>query len=526
MIKQWIGYQAFLVSAAFIIFATGQLHGSAVSAAGINDMEIDFNDMVEMSEAWLLEADVNEPNEPVVGDVNITSDGGHFELSGGLVIDAPAGAVSEAASFQIRLLDESEVEPYLDIGQVKKGFLGGLEIISDGTVFNEPVLIRFPVKPLEDPNSLAYIFYLNKENGTLIPDLPEEPDESAPSSLKVPAEASFGGTYMYDSRDLIVEMLTQDLPYELHYLVLTEVFDALGHNDCEENPCRCLGQIPIEGAVDYESSEGCSKVAVSGAVLFPYCEGQPVQSYSFKEQSLQIAVKTDKNSILCDGPATMTVNIFDMNDQLVEDYEVKVTTSRPDLLEVIPSEGDAYRLERVGNETGVANVVIDAGCGITRTVPIQVGCEIPDLTGRWVVSGSETWWGCQDPEEDGVYTEQFTVEFDSQVEINSYTSRFGGSFEYSEFTEEYTLYYTESYTGSITVDCEVTDHCTYKVSGSTDYTERYYFPDSEPGDPPYIISGIDTFSGRYSGGVITLTTLGFDTEGDTCQTSGSVTLRR
>jgi len=526
----------FLVSVVFVMFIAGQLHGN-VLATGDNGIEVDFNNLVRMSENWLLAVDGNEPNdpnesnEPFISDVNITSAGGLFELLGGLIIDIPAGAVSEETSFQIRLLDTEEVEPYLSIGQTEKGFLGGLEIVSDGIVFNEPISITFPVEPLEDPNSLAYLFHLNKDNGTLIPDLPEETDEFAPSRLMMPAEASFGGTYMYDGRDYIAELLTQDLPFEQHYLVLTEVFDALGHNDCEKNPCRCLGMIPIEGAVDRESSNGCTNVAISGAVLFPLCAGRPVQSYSFKEQSIQIAYKMipDRNYILCEGSLIMTVTLFDLDDKPVENQKVNVRSSKPNLLRIISSEeaGNTFLLERVGQDRGIANVVIDAGCGITRNVPIRLGCKVPKLTGRWSITGSETWWGCQEFGDNGTYPFSGILEIESQV-----GTTFAGSISYERhhYGPDYHVLetYDESYIGEIEVieqDCDDPDQCEYKISGSTDYTETFLYL-GDPDNEPYEIKGVTTFSGNYNNGVMTLTSLGFDTKGDTCQTSGSVTLRR
>ena len=531
MTKQSIGYRAFLVSTAFVMFALGPQYGSAALATGDNDIELDFNDVVKMSEAWLLEADGNEPNEPneqVITDVNITSAGGHFELSGGLVIDVPAGAVNKPTSFQIRLLDANEVEPYLHIDQVKKSFMGGFEIISDGIVFDVPIFVQFPIVPLQDPNSLPHIYYLNKEDGTLLPDLPEPEDTSTQAqrlySLLEASPAQNG--FMYDPRFAIAEFMISITPPGRRAQMLNELYDVLGHSDCTANPCRCKRQFITSESSDLVSVDKCNKFSENGSIRFPDCEGQPTETWNMMQESLQIAVKTNRNSILCDGSITMTVNVFDIDGELAENQEVKVTSSMPDLLEVTSFGGGLYSLDRVGDDTGVADVVIDAGCEITRTVPIQVGCEIPDLTGKWMANGTETWWGCQDPEDDGTYTGPYTITFDTQTKLDSHTSKFTGTFEYTEATEDYTLHYTENYVGQISIDCDVTDHCAYKVSGSTDYTEKYSFPDSDPDDPPFIITGIDTFSGDYNNGVITLTKLGMDLSGDTCQTSGSATLTR
>jgi hypothetical protein len=529
-------YRVFLISAVSVFLALGTLHGGAALAAGgyeiegdlDSDSEVDLHDLREMSEIWLLGADVNEPvivdvNEPVIADVNLTSAGGIFELPGGLVIDAPPGAVSENTLFQIRLIDANEVEPYLDIGSMRKSFMGGFEIISDGIVFNIPILVRFPIEPLHDPNSLPHIFYLNKDDGTLIPDLPEIEDTVLPeqASYSMLAAAPADSGYMYDPRDAIAEFMISITPPERKSQMLIELYDVLGHSDCLANPCRCLRQFVTSHAADFESANKCSMVSESGSIQFPDCEGQPIEGWSMKHESIQIAytLSPDTRSILCDGSLTMTVDIFGIDGKRRENHEVKVTSSRPDLLEVTSFIGNMFLLERVGEDTGVANVVIDAGCEITRTVPIQVGCEIPNVAGQWSVSGRETWWGCLNYEDDGTYVFSLSVEF-SQA-----GSTFTGTISYRQEYEDYIETYTENYHGEITPNCEITDRCAYKVSGSTNYTETYFYFE---GDEPYthVTKGIDTFTGDYSEGVMRLTTLGSDTSGDTCQTFGTMILTR
>jgi hypothetical protein len=505
-----------------------------------NNSQVDFDSFVKMSESWLLGTVYDEPEfidmnviDVNVIDVNLTPAGGYFEIKGGLVIDVPPGAVTEETLFQIRLIGAGEAQPYLDSGLTKKSFMGGFEVISDGIAFNVPITLRFPVEPRPDSNSLPYLFFRDNDANVLIPDIPEDlfgPEQVSQIMLAVTStESDFTYTESgtASGRNAQVDMMLRHVPPGKRWAVLNALEDVL-ENECVENPCRCLGIGLVSRAADYEEANRCSNVSVSGNVMFLDCPGQPVESWDFQEQSIFIGVKfgPERKAIQCEGSLTMTVDIFDLNGERKENYELEVTSSRPDLLKVTSFIGNVYDLERVGEDTGVANVVIDAGCKITRTVPIQVGCEIPDLTGSWIVDGKETWWGCQDPEDDGVYAGPSTINFNSQEKLTEVKSRLTGTFEFTEFTEDYTLYYTEHYTLEIALDCEVTDRCAYKLSGTSDYTQRYYFPDSEPGEPPYIIKGIDTSSGDYSDGVMRLTTLGFDTSGDTCQTSGTKVLKR
>ena len=524
-------YQAFVICAALLLFAVGPLYVGAASAAGVYDVEgdfdsdgdIDFHDMHEMSEIWLLGEDSNEPNVTlVVSDVNLTPGGGLFELPGGLCIDIPAGAVSEKTSFQIRLLEAGEVEPYLDIGQTEKSFMAGVEIVSDGIAFNLPVSITVPIDPLEDPNSLPYLFYLNRKTGTLIPDLPVSAEAIASDILL--ANTNPVGKYFdvdCSTGELGISNL-MDFPPEDWILVMAAMNKVLEHSDCVANPCRCCRFRVRSSDSDIVEDDRCKNVSITGDIQYLDCQGQPTETWNAKHESIQIAytIIPDGRFILCEGSLTMIVELFDLNDEPLEDQEVKVTSLRPDLLEVTSFIGNMFSLERVGKGTGVANVVIDAGCEITRTVPIRIGCEIPNVAGQWSVSGSESWWGCQDPEDDGTYP------FSQSINFSQNGSTFSGSIEFAEFTEDYTHYYTENYHGELTPDCEITDRCVFKVYGSTNYTQRFYFPESEPDEPPYIITGIDTFAGSYSEGVMRLTTLGTGTSGDSCQTSGSATLTR
>ena len=481
------------------------------------DLRIDAEDLGQMSESWLV--GTRRPGS-IVSDVNLTPQGGHFALPGGIIIDVPAGAVSEDVSFTIRLLGSSEIEPYLDIGGQQKGFMGGVETDSNGIAFNMPISLTFPVQPLEEPNSLAYVYYLNREDGTLIPDLPEGAAAPTQTSYAMLAGPSTETTYMYDGRDAVAGMFLWVIPPVLHTTVLNEVYDMLGHSDCIANPCRCLSQRAIERSSDYSTSGGCFNVTIGGSVQYLDCEGSPTEGWQMKEKNIQLGVRMtpDRRAVLCGQSLTMGVDVFGLDGSKKTGYDIEVTNSRPDILEVASFGGGLYLLKQVGSRSGTANLVITTDCNVTKTIAIQVGCEIPNVTGLWTVGAAERWWNCQNEEENGIYTDTLVIDFDSQVE-----SSFAGSFEFAEFEFEYTMYYEEQFFGEITSDCEIKDRCAYTVSGTTSYTETYFFPESED---PYIIRGQDTFDGTYKEGVMKLTTFGADTSGDTCITKGGMILRR
>jgi hypothetical protein len=525
--------------------------GDTALSNGLHDTQGDTYQRLEyvnrMSQHWLLGQDDNEsefgdPNliDPNMISVPLTPAGGHFELGDGLVIDVPTGAVSEETSFLIRLLDANEVQPFIDGSSTEKGFIGGFEVLSNGIALDLPMSIRVPVEPLRDANSLPYLFHLDKEYSTVTPDLPDEFDAPTPGAYSILAANSIrrdrrsdfriagiatAEGLMYDPRDALASVLLQVLvlPPVLEDALILQVYNVMGHQDCLYNPCRCLQKKIAERSADLISSTGCSNVNINGLATYLNCPGQPTESWAFQEQSIYIRTKfiPDRRSILCQESLRMDTSIVDIKGDIQEGYEVKVTSSRPDLLEVTTLLGDLHLLERVGNKIGVAQVVIDAGCNVIKRIPIQVGCEMPNVTGLWSATGTETWWGCQEPEDNATYPVSISIEFDSQVE-----SSFAGSFSFFQEYEDYTESYQEDYFGEIEQDCEITDRCAYKVTGYTTYTHKYHYPSD--GDHPYthITEGTDTFSGVLEGDMMRLTSLGVDTSGDTCNSHGTMVLTR
>lgn len=480
-----------------------------------NDLRIDAEDLALMSGSWLV--GTYEPAS-IVSEVRITPAGGYFDLPGGIAIDAPQGAVDEEVSFTIRLLAAAEVEPYLDIGELTRTFMGGVEIDSNGVAFNMPITIELPVESLKGSSSLPYPYYLNRQDGTLVPDMPVS--GQVQGSYAVLAEGSDGISYQYDGRDVIIQFLRDVFPPGLHTTVFNEVYDVLGHSDCTVNPCRCLGIRSLEAASDYSSSMGCSNATISGKVEFFYCQGSPTEGWQMQEQSIQIAVKTtpDKRSVRCNESLTLAASVHGLDGRKLQGFTITATSSRPDILAVTSFGSGLFLLEQVGSNSGTANVIIETDCNVKRTVPIEVGCEIPDVTGPWTVGASERWRDCQLPEDNGIYADTFTVEIDSQIGTS-----FAASWELVEFEDDYTLHYEEHIFGQITADCMVKDRCEYKVKGNTVYTETYTFLDDEE---PYTVEGRDTFEGTYTNGVIRLSTAGRDISGDTCVTKGGMVLWR
>jgi hypothetical protein len=552
VIRKSSTYRIVLRLTQYALVVLGGLWVDTALTNGIPDTRGDsyhtLESLNQVSQNGLLGEDGHEPVfldpnliDPNMISVILTPAGGHYELEGGLVIDVPVGAVSEETSFLIRLLDANEVQPHLDSSMTEKRFMGGFEVFSNGIAFDLPMSIRVPVDPLRDANSLPFLFDLDKEYSTVIPDLPDEIDtpvygayslqaassvrRSQRSDFRLAGIASAEGL-MYDPRDALANVLLQVLvlPPVLENAVILEVYNLMGHQDCLHNPCRCLRQRKItERSADLISSTGCSNVKLEGHVTYPDCPGQPTESWTFQEQSIYIRTKfiPDRRSISCQESLRLDTSIIDIKDNIQKGYKVKVTSSRPDLLEVTTLLDDLHLLERVGDKMGVAHVVIDAGCDLIKRIPIQVGGEIPNVTGLWSASGTETWWDCQEPEDNATYPISISIEFDSQVE-----STFAGSFSFFQEYEDYTESYQENYFGEITQDCEITERYAYKVTGYTTYTHKYHYPSD--GDHPYthITEGTDTFSGALEKGVMRLTTLGADTSGDTCNSHGTIILTR
>jgi len=561
--QDWARHVVFTVSAAMILFVPlvlppQQASGQVPALEAGYPQAVRIGDVLRLTNTWLAEqgqARWNEPADPRLSNELFADDqspavtaereeeaeipfeeiavdpaGGTYPFGQGASLRLPPGAVSEDGTISVRTIPAEQVTPYLAQGPHGKRYLAAVEFGPGVRVFDKPIDINLPSEPLVPGEDLPYLFYLNRETGMLIPYLPAPAPAFVNAAGVLLADANPIGQYFdvdcgtgqLGIRDL------RDFPPEDWILVMAAMDKILANSDCIENPCRCCKFRVRSKDTDYYEKDRCTNVSAKGDIEYLDCPDQPKESWDFDEPSIKLFLSlTGKQKLNCNQKSVLLETyVYDVNGYELPEYPVTVTSSNEGLLTVESQGTHEFLLVRAGEKSGVVTVTADAGCDITEHILVQVGCEIPDLTGSWSVSGSESWWGCKDPEDDGVYSEPGSIEFDSQVKLTDSSAMFAGKYEYSESTDAYNMYYEEDYSGEISVDCEVTDRCAYKVSGSTSYTEKYFFPDSEPGDPPYTISGIDTFSGHYNNGVITLTTLGMDTSGDTCQTAGNVTLTR
>ncbi len=538
--------------------AAGQVPAIEPGYAQDGNINVDIGQLLRLTNAWLAEqgqakwnaaaelelshnltfnsedplaaAEDEEQAEIPFENITVEPAGGTYSFGQGASLELPPGAVSENGTISVRTIPQEQVTPYLSQGPHEKRYLAAVEFGPGVRLFNQPIGITLPAEPLVPGEDLPYQFYLNRQTGMLIPYLPAPAPARMNAEGVLMADANPIGRYFEvdcAAGELGIRDLT-DFPPEDWILVMAAMNKILEHSDCIEEPCRCCKFRVRSKDTDFYEKDRCTNVSAKGDIEYLDCPNQPKESWDMDEPSIKLFLSlTGEQRLTCNQQSVLLETyMYDVNGYELPEHPVTVTSSNEGLLTVQPQGIHQFLLVRVGEETGVVTVTADAGCDIKEQITVQVGCEIPDLTGSWTVIGTETWWDCNDPEDNGVYTEPGRIEFDSQVELTPYSASFAGSYEYTEFTEDYTLYYEEHYGGTISVDCRVTDRCSYKVSGSSSYTETYFFPESEPDDEPYVVTGIDTFSGHYNNGVITLTTLGMDTSGDTCQTSGNVTLTR
>ena len=103
-------------------------------------------------------------------EVVIDHQGGDFNLANGIKLSIPPGAVSEATTFQLRVVRETEIVlPDNIFRKYEKHFSAGFEAMPYGYKFDKPISVSLPGTGLIDSTSLPYPLSLNTVTNALLP---------------------------------------------------------------------------------------------------------------------------------------------------------------------------------------------------------------------------------------------------------------------------------------------------------------------------------------------------------------------
>lgn len=250
--------------------------------------------------------------------------------------------------------------------------------------------------------------------------------------------------------------------------------------DAEPDPCKKM-EVMAEGA------------ACAQAVQFIGAD-EAIETLACQDAPALLSV-SPKYTARCVGASVqLYANVRNLKGEAlpIDQIDLLWVSETPQILAVGATSGMAETLAK-----GAAFVTASSEvCGKTLEGSAHIKINgAPDIAGRYSMSGSETWRGCLDPEDDGVYGISGTATFSIVSENEKLgTAQFSGSSTGSGFGS--------SFSGTV--------QCTGAFSGIGNYSE-------EDGT-----IGTSSFDGNFSGSSFRMDFTGKDQSGDTCSSSGTV----
>jgi len=250
--------------------------------------------------------------------------------------------------------------------------------------------------------------------------------------------------------------------------------------DLEPDPCKQM-EIMRTGAACAESAQLVGR-------------DDDIPDLACSEAPALLSV-SPKNSSRCPGASIQFyANVRNLRgDALpVDQYDLLWLSEAPHLLSIGAESGLAETLAP-GNAWVTASSEV---CGGTMEGSAHVEINgVPDIAGSYSLVGSETWRGCLDPEDDGIYGIHGTASISiTSEDEKAGSAQFSGSSNGSGFGA--------SFGGTVS--------CGGAFSGSGGYSE-------EDGT-----TGSTTFNGTFTPNALRLDFSAQDQSGDTCSSSGWV----
>jgi len=315
-------------------------------------------------------------------EVTIFPTAGIYNLSNGITLDVPEGAVSEALTIRLRRVEGEEVMPTLlgfDIGNMY--FMAGFEAEGGPIQFNMPIDVTLPAEPLVNSTCLPFPFNVN-------------PEENAISLVNA---GSLAGSFMrtmkiVESQDVVETLVAiydcstntvtfkslEEFPGDKWVTIQALMDKILEHSDCIQNPCRCCNIEVYVKESDLEVANKCGKFVSEGSVIYKDCPNEPKEGWDINEQTVHIEydLNLDTNEIdVCNTNTLLNVRIYEADEEgnpisYLDDYPVSVTSNDTTCLLVEQEAMHTFRL--LANKVGIPMITIDAGCEITQQFEITV----------------------------------------------------------------------------------------------------------------------------------------------------------
>jgi hypothetical protein len=347
--------------------------------------------------------------DPFVSEVTIGPQGGDFDLSNGINLSIPPGAVPEETIFRFRVIQESEITLPVNIFKTHDiGYLAGFEATPHAYMFNQPISISIPAASLADSTILPFPIFMNTVSNEFFPinsqpadalDITKSVTNSIVSSDRIPPPPG----YHFWSKKIYVtctgELVMPDmsaLPLQEESLAYLALEKVLLESDCVANPCRCCDYDVVSEDFDSSSTsnDGCYSVYSTGSIKYLNCPGQPTEPWNIGESNLTVTVTPDSAVIEVDEIVKFSfVLTDDSGDPVIGMSITNVTVKDASVITTSGYDDSSVWFQGLSPGTTDAEITIEADdCQYKGWLTVEVADDVIFITDLSVVIVTE---GCR-----------------------------------------------------------------------------------------------------------------------------------
>jgi hypothetical protein len=322
----------------------------------------------------------------LVGDelptVILSDEGGTYETPEGIILEIPAGAVSEPTGVYITTLDKASTQtPLNENGLLRREFIAGVTLTAEANPLQKSIWVTLPIdySPVSALIPLHYVY-------------DEEMDSYYPAYTDLtlsPAE----GTVAFSVSE-----------FGTHVVVLVEQIDVPSARfaqkgvECETDPCRCgLVDVLEEAKDNYYNTTDCQISSIQGSAFYHECGvGGVKESWEFSEHTKGCVPRmklTPERTVIEVGEKTSIQTLITYGEDPVSDIGVTMTPSG--FVTLSPTtvttgiDGTAETVVRAGSREGLAHIEAKADV-YYAPVLIKVNGQIQYLEARHKVLHAKT----------------------------------------------------------------------------------------------------------------------------------------
>lgn len=351
-------------------------------------------------------------------------EGGIIKFSNGVILDIPAGAVTETTSITVKEVLCGKVDPILSDPQFashEKRCIGGFIAEPDGLQFDTPIKATIPVLPF-DPGEFPVqieVDYNSQKYWITETDLIVRQNQGV-IEITLDHFSGYWLAVLYKHIDTVCGHCgTWDDP---EFMPICENLDLLQPNCCLLYPaergkcapqCKCCREelmIVRASGMDFSNND-CQILGDDVEVTFPKCQNSPTESYNISEisdgcpEDIEFEVKIDPSSLTLYGcqkqklTASITgkskdgKTVYFSDSPLYPTWEISnssVAVISQNGTVTGTSEGTATVKAVVSENSkippGEAQITVTSDCGISglwHLTPISQSELCRDGTGEW-----------------------------------------------------------------------------------------------------------------------------------------------